>query len=214
MKKAINIILILLFFYISALYGQDKKVNFGVKAGVNYGTYIRNKTSIDYHFKVGFYAGGFSDIAISERARLQPELLFALQGSRVKVKGLNVPAFDYQGYPLPGSSYDFEYEINELTLLVPISMKIYVSKKFFLESGPQFGFIVDRNLKSSQHLLAGQNDSFIIRKGDSFDFGLLFGLGRKVSDKLVVNFRTYTGIIKRDDNISSYVLNLGVEYNL
>jgi len=183
MQKRLTALALILFFNLSVIYGQDKPINFGIKTGMNIGKFTPNKNSIDYKYKFGFYAGGFMNISLQEKLEFQPELLFALQGSRVLVKGLNIPNFDFNGNPISNSNtYDFEYEINELTISIPLIVKVFLSNQFYLESGPQIGFIIERSLNSSQQILDGEDDSFIIRESDdSFDFGVSLGLGYKVS---------------------------------
>jgi hypothetical protein len=216
MQKQLTALALILFFNLSVIYGQDKPINFGIKTGMNIGKFTPNKNSIDYKYKFGFYAGGFMNISLKEKLEFQPELLFALQGSRVLVKGLNIPNFDFNGNPISNSNtYDFEYEINELTISIPLIVKVFLSNQFYLESGPQIGFIIERSLNSSQQILDGEDDSFIIRESDdSFDFGVSLGLGYKVSERVNLNSRLYSGLIKRDDKIKSFVLNIGIEYNL
>jgi hypothetical protein len=216
MQKQLTALALILFFNLSVIYGQDKPINFGIKTGMNIGKFTPNKNSIDYKYKFGFYAGGFMNISLQEKLEFQPELLFALQGSRVLVKGLNIPNFDFNGNPISNSNtYDFEYEINELTISIPLIVKVFLSNQFYLESGPQIGFIIERSLNSSQQILDGEDDSFIIRESDdSFDFGVSLGLGYKVSERVNLNSRLYSGLIKRDDKIKSFVLNIGIEYNL
>ena len=216
MQKRLTALALILFFNLSVIYGQDKPINFGIKTGMNIGKFTPNKNSIDYKYKFGFYAGGFMNISLKEKLEFQPELLFALQGSRVLVKGLNIPNFDFNGNPISNSNtYDFEYEINELTISIPLIVKVFLSNQFYLESGPQIGCIIERSLNSSQQILDGEDDSFIIRESDdSFDFGVSLGLGYKVSERVNLNSRLYSGLIKRDDKIKSFVLNIGIEYNL
>jgi hypothetical protein len=216
MQKRLTALALILFFNLSVIYGQDKPINFGIKTGMNIGKFTPNKNSIDYKYKFGFYAGGFMNISLKEKLEFQPELLFALQGSRVLVKGLNIPNFDFNGNPISNSNtYDFEYEINELTISIPLIVKVFLSNQLYLESGPQIGFIIERSLNSSQQILDGEDDSFIIRESDdSFDFGVSLGLGYKVSERVNLNSRLYSGLIKRDDKIKSFVLNIGIEYNL
>lgn len=209
------LILIFLLIQLSNFYGQDKSSNFGLKAGINYGKYTPNKNSIDYKYKFGFYAGGFFNISLKEKLEFQPEVLFALQGSQINIGSLSIPSFDYEGNPLPNSNtYEFSYEVNELTISMPMAIKVFLSKNFYLESGPQFGIIVDRSLNTSQQLLDGEDDSFVIREGDSFDFGVILGFGQKLSESLSLNLRSYSGLLKRDDDIKSFVFNLGIEYSL
>ncbi len=213
MKKHQALVFIILIFTTISISGQNNKTHFGLKAGVNYGKYTPNKNSIDYNYKLGFYVGGFYIFEMEERWKFQPEILFSLQGSKINVN--NIVIKDTNGNPLPNASpFDFEYEINELTISVPLMIKLYFSNHFYLESGPQFGFIIDRKINSSQQLLSGTDDSFIIQNGDRFDFGVSLGIGYIISEKIGINLRAFSGSIKRDDAIKSFVFNVGIEYHL
>ncbi|WP_417237142.1 porin family protein [Bizionia paragorgiae] len=206
------VLLLILIFSFSTSFGQDKKSNFGLKGGANYGKYTPNQNAIDYNYQFGFYVGGFFKTEITSEMKFQPELLFALQGSKIHTK--DNPLTDFNGNTLPNSStFDFEYEIYELTISIPLPIKLYLSEAFYMESGPQFGFIIDRNMTSSQFLLDGNDNSFVKEGDDNFDFGVCLGTGYEVSKSLSLNVRAFTGLIKRDD-IKSFVFNFGMEYNL
>ena len=212
MNKLQLVIFILFLFSFATSFGQEKNSNLGIKAGANYGKYTPNKNAIDYDYQLGFYVGAFYRIQMEGKWRFQPELLFALQGSKITTKGN--PLTDFNGNTLPNSgTFDFEYKIYELTISIPLPLKLYVSNKFYIESGPQFGFIVDRNITTSQFLLDGNDNSFVKQGDDNFDFGICLGTGYDISKSLSLNIRAFSGLIKRDD-IKSFVLNLGIEYNL
>lgn len=194
------------------VFAQGDNLNFGIKGGLNFSKYSPNKNTINYDLKIGFYAGGFLKFKFNENWQLQPELLFALQGSKVNVDDIQIT--DTAGNPLPNSAaFNFEYQIHELTVSLPIIFKLYFNSDFYSEAGPQFGLIVDRTIKSSQSLLSGNDASFIKTKGDTFDFGICLGIGYDISDTISVNARGYYGSIKRDDDIKSSVANFGIEYN-
>ena len=53
-----------------------------------------------------------------------------------------------------------------------------------------------------------------MRDGDSFDAGLNLGVGYHISKTILVNFRTYFGAVKRENEIRGIILNLGVEYRI
>lgn len=215
MKNKKTFLFIFLLINLSTIYGQEKKISAGLKTGANFGKYVPNKNTIDYRYKLGFYVGGFMNVSLEDNLQFQPELLISSQGSRVVVRELDIPNFDYNGNPISNSNtYDLEYSVNELTISIPLIIKLFISNSFYLESGPQFGFIIDRSLNSEQQLLEGEDDSFIIREGDSFDFGVSLGIGIKLSERLNLNLRSYNGLIKRDDDIKSFVFNLGIEYKL
>lgn len=212
-----NVPKLIIVFFISlvsfSLFSQETESNFGIKAGLNFSKYAPNKNSTDYHFKPGFYAGGFVKFKLDKTLSLQPELLFSLQGSNVNVK--NIVITDFAGNPMPyTANFDFDYEIHELTISVPIIGKLYFTDNFYLLSGPRFDFIVDRKITSSQTLLSGNNDDFIIRDGDTFQFGLCVGFGYDISDAISITTHGFTGLNKRDDDIKSLVLNFGLEYRI
>ncbi|MCG2460987.1 PorT family protein [Flavobacteriaceae bacterium F89] len=215
MGKLRFIITVIVLFATTVLFGQNRKLDFGLKGGLNYGKYIPNKSAIDYKYKFGFYAGAFYSIELDEKIKFQPELMFALQGSHMKVGELEIPNFDWEGNPIYNpNTYEFKYGIHELSILIPLMVKRYVWENLYIGIGPQFGFIVDRNLNSSYQVLDGEDDSFIIRDGDTFNFGVNFGLGVDMAEKISINSRINYGLLKRDDDIKLLVFNLGIEYSL
>ena len=150
---------------------------------------------------------------MNDKWQFQPELLFALQGSKINTRDNFIT--DFNGNPMPNTDpYDFEYSIHEYTISIPLPLRLYVSSGFYLESGPQFGFVIDRRITSSDALFPGSDDSFVKEGEDSFDFGACFGLGYDFTKKMSVNLRAFSGLLKRDDTIKSFVLNVGVEYKL
>lgn len=194
------------------LFAQEATHNFGLKGGINLGKYVPSNNPVDYDFNIGFYVGGLYKVKIDGSMNFQPELLYALHGSKVKQ---TIKTFDFSGNPLPFvAPYDFEYEIYESTISIPLMLKWYWYKKFYMESGPQLGFIIDRKITTSQQLLDGANNDFIVKDGDDFDFGVSLGFGFDISDNFTINIRSYSGLTKRDNDIKSFVLNLGMEYRL
>ena len=213
MKFYQTLIIFIALLTITTTNSQDKKKGFGLKAGWNYGKYTPDKNSIEYKYKQGFYIGGFFDFKLEEKLNFQPEMLFALQGSQINAKDNYIT--DGNGNPMPYTdTFDFEYKINELTVLIPLMIQVYVSQTLYIESGPQVGFILDRKISSSQELLDGNDNSFIVQDGDSFDFGVNVGVGYDVSKKISLNVRAYSGLIKRDDEIKLLTFNLGIGYDL
>ncbi len=213
MIKQLNVLPLFICFLIqSSLNAQEQTSEFGLKAGLNCSKYVPNKNAIDYKHKIGFYAGGFVNVQIEEWLRFQPELLFALQGSDVEVRDI---VTTIGGNPIGNiQPYDFEYQVNELSFLIPLMGQIYFSDRFYIETGPQFTFIVDRNLNSSQQLFPGEDADFIVDDGDTFDFGINIGFGYTFSKTISMNMRAIAGLVERDDNIKSIIYNLGIEYRL
>lgn len=211
MKKKLSVII--LFLITIHTYSQEENANYGIKGGANYGKFISDENASDYQYQAGFYAGFFYNFKLEEKWRFQPELLFALQGSKIISKENEIT--DVNGNRLPNTStFDFEYGFYELTLSIPLAIKLYVSENLYFEAGPQMGLIIDRKVTSSQSLLDGSDNSFIKDGNGNFDFGVLIGTGYDISKDVSINLRVYNGLINRNDNVKPLVFNLGIEYNL
>ena len=57
---------------------QNSNTTFGIKSGINLSKYspeifVGGQRLADYQFNLGFYVGGFSNIEISEKVKIQPE---------------------------------------------------------------------------------------------------------------------------------------------
>ena len=75
---------------------QDNKLRFGVKAGLNLSKYHEGDLILgDYQRKLGFYGGGLANLKLTDKFRLQSELLFAMQGSRHVIKDIRVASSPY-----------------------------------------------------------------------------------------------------------------------
>lgn len=202
-------ILILLFG--SPIIAQNNRVNFGLKAGANYSKYEKSGGSA-FKRKPGFYVGGFSEIKINEDLNFHPELLFSLQGSSIKIKDIEVR----ESFEQPPKIGDFKSNINDYAIVMPLMARYDATKTFFLEGGPQPGFI----FKTEEKLIKSPTSDpeftqLQEHKNKTFDLGLAIGLGFKLSDEFIIDARYYNSIIKRDIyNIKSSIFNLGIEYQL
>src|SRR5690606_11116384 len=161
--------------------------------------------------KIGFYFGGFADMGITEKFKVQPELLLAMQGARFVLKDIEFRD-DANNEPKVG---DLEKSINESTILLPIMAQYHLNETFYVEAGPQFGFI----LSNKEKIITSPTDDPNFNAPstadpDTFDAGVAFGAGFKLTESLVLNARYYFGLIKPDYGIYSSVLNFGFEYSL
>ncbi|MEH6765771.1 MAG: porin family protein [Aequorivita antarctica] len=211
MKKQLYLLLILLIFGIASQ-AQESNLDFGFKGGVNYASYRTPDAFIDvYKGKIGFFVGGFANIGITEKFKVQPELLFAMQGARFVLKDIEIRD-GANNEPKVG---DLKKNINEATILLPIMGQYHINETFYVEAGPQFGFI----LSNKEKIITSPTDDPNFNAPntvdpDTFDAGISFGAGYKFTEKLGLNARYYYGLIKRDYGIYSSVLNIGMEYSL
>ncbi len=200
--------------FFSSIVSLSQEINtyYGIKGGINFSKYVPDEKATNYDLKPGFYAGGFIKFKVDKSLSIQPELLFSLQGSKVTSKNIRIT--DNAGNPLPYvAAFDFEYLIHELNITIPIVGKLYFTKDFYMQSGPQFNFIIDRTITSTQSLIDGSDSSFIIKDGDNFEFCVFVGLGYDISESISLNANLVNGLFKGDDDIKSSVFSFGMEYS-
>lgn len=182
MKKIIlTIAVVLTANFVSA---QDMK--FGVKGGLN----LSNVTGDgNPSMKVGIHFGGFMEYKVSEKFVIQPELLFSTQGAKFEYSD----SFEGESYS-ENSNYKLSY------LNIPIMAKYYVSEKFSLEAGPQIGFLLSaKNDFDYSETFGGETFSEsgevdIKEFLNSTDFGINFGAGYDLNEKMSLGFRYNLGL--------------------
>lgn len=216
MKKITILALVIVFSFSIHGFSQNSNLGFGVKAGANYSKFtpdfrIGARDFVQYQRKFGFYAGGFLNVGVSDNLHFQPELLFAVQGTGILIEDIRIT--DTNGEVTVS---DFESNVNELTIVVPLVFRYYFNGKLFLDGGPQMGYIVDRNEKIKKTPLEefGDSNPPMEFDFDKFDLGLTIGSGYVFSPNLTLNGRFFFGLIERDNSVKSSVFSIGIEYNL
>lgn len=191
---------------------QNTAIKFGVKSGVNSSKYTpdipdifdNNAKMIDYQGKIGFYIGGFINVAISEKFKIQPELLFSNQGTKSDYGDITI--VDSNGVFLREEKV--ESKTNESRISLPITLQYFFYDKLNLEGGFQLGYIL--NIEEKFNNLEGINST----EYDTFDFGVNIGIGFEVIQNFRINTRYFLGLLEREDLIRPSVFSLGIEYQL
>jgi len=138
MKKLSLLVLVMVFSVQSFSQGLD----FGIKAGMNFAN-ITDATGLTN--KTGFVVGVFAGVKLNDKLGVQGDLLYSQQGAE----------FD-------GGEIDLNY------VIIPIVIKYYITESLNLQAGPQFGFVVDDNIKE---VFNG------ISEAESFDLSAVIGAG-------------------------------------
>ena len=189
MKKMILVAVIALF----SMVGVNAQTSFGAKAGLNVANLSGDIT--DNKALIGFNVGVFAEIMLADSFYLQPELVFSAQGTLI-------------GDSLFGFDLFFLIENFNLNYInIPIMFKYDVANRFYLEAGPQIGFLV-----SAKFADVDVKDDF-----ESTDFGANFGLSYGFTEKLFAQARYNIGLsnIAKDsggDKISNAVLSFSLGY--
>jgi len=143
MKK----VTLLSFFVFSTLAGFSQVI-FGVKGGLNLATFTGNDVE-NAKFLPSFHVGGLVNFLVTDKVTIQPEVLFSGKGAKSD-----------QG------TFKFGY------IDVPVLVQ-YNIQGFYLEAGPQVGFLVNAKRKVSGQT---SNAKDIVK---STDFSWVGGIGYK-----------------------------------
>lgn len=160
----------------------------GPKVGLNLAKVYAGKEGLDedIDFKTGLNVGIFGRYEINERFAIQPEVLYSQQGYKSHIN-----LFDHLGYPIG----EYGYKASSHYVNIPILVKYYPLKRFYVEAGPQVGFCVSSDFSADDNELES-----IIKKLDTdyntVDFSLTGGVGFHLGYGLSVNVRYNHGFTK------------------
>jgi hypothetical protein len=180
--------------------------SFGLKAGLNVSS-ISDDGYEDAKSKAGFYGGVFMNAPLSEQFSIQPEVLYSQMGA--KVTGTNsytvgsVTTTDKNS-----ASLNLDY------IAVPVMFQFHATPNFYLEAGPEFGFLVGAKAKgdTTTTVTSGGSsttttDSYSSRDlkdyYSGFNMGAGLGLGFNFTPNFGINARYvagFTDINKKNDN--------------
>jgi opacity protein-like surface antigen len=173
---------LLLFALIIGFASHAQKPQFGLKAGLNIANAaLSGDGSPDGKSLAGFHVGLFTDFKLSSKFSFQPELLYSAQGTQ----------FDYV-VNFEGVNYDTSSKLKLNYINIPLMMKYYADPKFYLEFGPQIGFLTSADIEVT--VLGTTSTQDFKDSMNSTDFGLNFGLGYDVSKKVVLSARYNQGL--------------------
>lgn len=178
---------------------KAQQIKYGVKAGVNLANVSGDVE--DNKMKIGFNAGAFAKISLTDVISLQPELLLSTQGAKEK-----------------GSFEGVSYEVkNNVTYLnIPVLAQYNTASGFYGETGPQFGFLLSAKAKTDD----GKQD---IKDGlKTLDLSWAFGVGYLTQSNVGVNVRYNLGLsnmsdakgIDNDAKMRNSVFQVGIFYVL
>lgn len=161
-------------------YVNAQEVSFGAKAGLNIAN-LSGDMEEDTKSLMGLHVGAFAEIQFTERFSFQPELLYSMQGAKMEESAV-------------GMSMEAKYKLSYIN--VPLMVKFYAAESFFIEAGPQVGFLMSAKTEweASGGGLNESGDEDIKDELKSIDFGLNIGIGYNFTENLSVGARYNLGL--------------------
>lgn len=158
---------------IISLNAQDRKnkATAGIKGGYNVSSVSFDGTSETARLH-GFHIGVYGESYLGKYFSIQPEILYSKQGYKIiEDSGTYTQKLDY---------------IN-----VPLMLKLYPVKSFFLEAGPQIGFSIShKETFDSGFILYDTSKEF---EPSNFDWGVNLGAGFKSDAGVSLGARYHIG---------------------
>lgn len=200
---------------------MSEQPRFGIRGGVSISRLELDDdymgTNYDMENKTTFHAGAFVNIPLGGMFRIQPEISYMGGGS--KVRG---PLIYDQNNPSGTPTSDYNYELDMHYISVPIMFQLQTTSGFFVELGPQAGYLIKGQQEVTNGSKSDIKDRDLVRKTD---FGAAGGIGYLSRIGLGLNARYYHGFsnvfnsdsapdAQRDREISTRSLQLGIVYHL
>ncbi|WP_296151692.1 porin family protein [uncultured Flavobacterium sp.] len=175
--------------------------SFGVKGGVNFATITGNDFDSP-DSRTSFHVGALAEFPVAEIFSVQVEALYSGQGFESDIEG------DFFG-----GDGKVEYQLDYIN--VPVLAKLYVTKGFSFEVGPQFSFKVNEEIDFN----ANGNDGDIDLEGSEyeakdFEFGIAAGLTFQTDMGLFATGRYNYGLteIIENSDAKNSVFQIGIGY--
>ena len=183
-------------------------VNGQVKIGAIAGPSLVNFTGSDVEqwgelyskpsMKVKFHVGFYFIYPINDKLSIEPRIVYSAKGP--KYTG-DDSEFDDQTFELYEGTKTITKQLSYLELPILVNYRVY--EKIVMFAGPQIGFLITAKAKSefsgtSQGGNTLTTDDTEDQKDyyTSIDFGLLFGVGYELNDKIGISLSYNPGLSK------------------
>lgn len=171
---------------VMAMTANAQRVSFGLKGGMNISSesqsdVVKSYISDGLSYRTAFHIGGVLNYMLAERWDLEADLLYSMQGYKDKI---NTTDGTQQ---ISGNNY----KVTSHYLTLPIGVKYYPIAGFYVECGPQLGYLLSKKGKLDAWEVYDPYTSDNIKR---FEFGIFGGLGYYFTDHLSVGARYVHGL--------------------
>jgi hypothetical protein len=165
---------------------ENKQATYGIKAGINFAELWGDDALPESDRKVGYSFGAYASYKLSKGLKLQPELIWSLQGEKSESSG--------------------RYKISYLN--IPVMLK-WTEGRFYTELGMQLGLLTISTAESVPEEL--RLDNF-----ETIDFSINAGLGFEIAEDWSIGLRYCQGMtnIVTNGDLKNSVIYLGLAYRV
>jgi len=202
-------------------------VRFGIKGGANASQFSEQQLSAKNQ-KIGFNAGVFVNIPLSQKFAFQPEVLYNQMGA----KSVALNSESTVGNTTTRTERVYKTSLNYIS--VPLMMQFKPADNFYVEAGPEFSYFIDgensgdtkittiKDGKTESVFTEGSTQSINKNSVKKFNVAMGLGLGYYFTKNLGINARyvnsfthyaNNSGVAEVDKNINTNrVFQLGLNY--
>jgi hypothetical protein len=165
---------------------ESQTAQYGIKAGINFAELWGEDALPESDRKVGYSLGGYASYKLSKSLKLQPEVIWSLQGEDSKESG--------------------RYKISYVN--IPLMLK-WTEGRLYTEIGPQLGLLTINTAKSVP-------DERRLENFETFDFSINIGAGYAIAEDWTIGLRYGQGLtnIVNDGDLKNSVIYVGLAYRI
>ncbi|WP_370898373.1 porin family protein [Chryseobacterium gossypii] len=202
---------------------EKEPVRFGIKAGGNSASFSEQELSLNNQ-KLGFHAGAFVNIPLSQKFSIQPEVLYNQMGARNVISSSEVTTEN-------GSIETREEFKNTLNYIsVPLMVQMRPVQNFYIEAGPEFSYFLNGKVKGESTVTTTEGNSTTTQTNsysedmdkddiNKFNLGLALGLGYDFTSHFGISARYVNGLTDMRNHkpegtnpLNNRVFQLGLNY--
>ncbi|GEN74528.1 porin family protein [Chryseobacterium hagamense] len=179
-------------------------VRFGIKGAATAAQFSEQQLTAKNQ-KIGFNAGVFVNVPLTEKFALQPEVLYNQMGAKSVISDNETTA----GTTTVRTRQDYSTTLNYIS--VPVMLQMKPTDNFYVEAGPEVSYFVDGKNKGEQTIsttTAGTTTTQTVSASESidkdnikkFNLGFGVGLGYYFTPNLGINARYVNSLTHIYDN--------------
>ena len=176
-----------LFVAAMSLTANAQNFRFGVKGGLNISKesqneFVQQYISSDLSFRTGLHVGGVVNYSLTDKWELEADLLYSMQGYKDKIYTT----------VLEQNMNDVNYTVTSHYINLPVAVKFYPIDGFYVECGPQVGYLLSKKDKLEDR--ESSYDPYSSENTKKLDFGIFGGLGYRFTNNVFIEGRYIHGL--------------------